>query len=49
MVIIETRLGAIKQSAVGIILADNTGDDEDRNALISHFDDSIRRRLESFL
>ena len=29
MVIIETCLGAIKQSAVGIILAANTGDDED--------------------
>ena len=49
MVIIETRLGAIKQSAVGIIVEANTGDDDDRNALISHFDDSIRRRLESFL
>ena len=43
MVMIETYLGAIKQSAVGIIEEVNTGDEEDRNALISHFDDGIRR------
>ena len=41
MVIIETCLGAIKQSAVGIIEEANT--DEDQNALIDHFDDGIRR------
>ena len=43
VVINETYLGAIKQSAVGIIEEANTGDDEDRNVLISHFVDGIRR------
>ena len=43
VVIIETYLGAIKQSAVGIIEEANTSDDEDRNVLISHFVDGIRR------
>ena len=43
VVIIETYLGANKQSAFGIIEEANTGDDEDRNVLISHFVDGIRR------